>query len=79
MAAALSLGASIAMVILSFLSLSFSSDSSLKGQVFTQLDIKPLDKPIEEAPASDPALVKQVYLVPFKGVTMDNLSTFLKK
>lgn len=41
--------------------------------------IKPLDKPIEEAPANDAALVKQIYLVPFKGVTMDNLSTFLKK
>ena len=41
--------------------------------------IKPLDKPIEEAPANDPALVKQVYLVPFKGVTQENLSSFLKK
>ena len=41
--------------------------------------IKPLDKPIEEAPANDPALVKQIYLVPFKGVTMDNLSSFIKK
>lgn len=41
--------------------------------------IKPLDKPIEEAPANDAALVKQVYLVPFKGVTKDNLSTFMKK
>jgi len=41
--------------------------------------IKPLDKPIEEAPANDAALVKQIYLVPFKGVTQENLSTFLKK
>ena len=41
--------------------------------------IKPLDKAIEEAPANDPALVKQIYLVPFKGVTKENLSTFLKK
>ena len=41
--------------------------------------IKPLDKPIEETPANDAALVKQIYLVPFKGVTYDNLSTFLKK
>ena len=41
--------------------------------------IKPLDKPIEEAPANDPALVKQIYLVPFKAVTKENLSTFLKK
>ena len=42
-------------------------------------DIKPLDSAIEEAPANDPALVKQIYLVPFKGVTKENLSTFLKK
>jgi methyl-galactoside transport system substrate-binding protein len=41
--------------------------------------IKPLDKAIEEAPANDPALVKQIYLVPFKGVTKENLSSFLKK
>ena len=41
--------------------------------------IKPLDKPIEEAPANDPALVKQIYLVPFKGVTKENLSTFMTK
>lgn len=41
--------------------------------------IKPLDQPIEEAPANDSALVKQIYLVPFKGVTMENLSSFLKK
>ena len=41
--------------------------------------IKPLDKPIEETPANDAALVKQIYLVPFKGVTKENLATFLKK
>ena len=41
--------------------------------------IKPLDKAFEEAPANDPALVKQIYLVPFKGVTKENLGAFLKK
>lgn len=40
---------------------------------------KPLTAPIEEAPANDSALVKQVYLVPFKGVTQDNYKSFIKK
>ena len=54
---------------------------STKGTVngATINGIKPLDKPIEETPANDAALVKQIYLVPFKGVTYDNLSSFLKK
>lgn len=40
---------------------------------------KPLSAPIAEAPANDAALSKQVYLVPFKGVTQDNYQSFMKK
>jgi len=39
----------------------------------------PLAAPIAEPPANDPALVKQVYLVPFKAITLDNYTTFVKK
>jgi methyl-galactoside transport system substrate-binding protein len=43
------------------------------------LGIKPLTKAIEEAPANDPAVAGQCYLVPFKGVTMANFKTFQAK
>jgi methyl-galactoside transport system substrate-binding protein len=43
------------------------------------LDISPLSSPIAEAPANDAAVAGQCYLVPFKGVTMDNYKSFIQK
>ncbi len=43
------------------------------------LGMKPLAKAIEEAPANDAAVAGQCYLVPFKGVTMANYTTFMTK
>src|ERR1035437_5167060 len=52
------------------LAYTLATKGSVNGAVVN--GIKPLDKPIEEAPANDAALVKQIYLVPFKGVTKEN-------
>ncbi len=44
----------------------------------TAWGIKALTAPIDEAPANDPAIIGQCYLVPFKAVTKDNFKSFMK-
>jgi methyl-galactoside transport system substrate-binding protein len=52
-----------------------------KGSVYGKkmFGISPLAAPISEAPANDAAVAGQCYLVPFKGVTMDNYQSFISK
>ena len=48
------------------------------AQGVTAWGIEPLTEPIAEAPANDPSIVSQCYLVPFKAVTKENYQSFMK-
>jgi ABC-type xylose transport system, periplasmic component len=45
---------------------------------FVAWGLKPETKVSAEAPANDPAVIGQCYLVPFKAVTKDNYKSFMK-
>jgi len=48
------------------------------AQGMTAWGIDALTAPIDEAPANDPSVISQCYLVPFKAVTKDNYQSFIK-
>ena len=48
------------------------------AQGVTAWGIEALSAPIAEAPANDPSVVSQCYLVPFKAVTKENYQSFMK-
>ena len=45
---------------------------------FVANGLKPETKPGAEAPANDAAVIGQCYLVPFKAVTKENYTSFMK-
>jgi len=57
------------------LELMMATEGSAAGK--TAGGIAPLTSTIDEAPANDPAVVGQCYLVPFKAVTQDNYKEFM--